>query len=84
LSPVGVPTRAAAEFLAACPDTYVEISPSGDGLHVWGLLPEGPGRKQTIGRLSVETYSRDRFITVTGKPFRGAVSRLGDLSGAMF
>jgi hypothetical protein len=37
-----------------------------------------------VGRLSVERYSVGRYITVTGKPFRGAVSHLGDLSGVMF
>lgn len=76
----GRPSLAAARFLAKVPETYIEVSPSGDGLHVWGLLPEGPGSKRTIGGLSIETYSVGRYITVTGKTFDGSVSRLGDLT----
>ncbi|NEW49347.1 DNA primase [Nocardia cyriacigeorgica] len=76
----GVPTAAAAAFLAQLPATYIEVSPSGDGLHVWGLMPEVRGRCRMVGELSVETYSRERYITVTGKPFPGAVARLADLS----
>ena len=44
-------------------DTYTEISPSGDGLHVWafGKLPNGRRRNG-----KVEMYDSGRFITVTG------------------
>lgn len=77
-------TPAAADLLARCPRTYVEVSPSGDGLHIFGWLPEGPGRKRVVGGLSVEVYSVGRYMTVTGKPFVGSVSRLGDLSGVAF
>lgn len=73
-------TAAAEAFLARMPKTYVEVSPSGDGLHVWGWLPERPGTKRVLDGLSVETYSVGRYITVTGRPFRGSVPRLGDLS----
>ena len=75
----GKPTTAAAAFLARMPKTYIEVSPSGDGLHVWGLMPEGPGSRRTVGGLNVETYSVGRYITVTGKPFEGSVPRLADL-----
>lgn len=76
----GVPTAAAQAFLDRCPATYVEVSPGGDGLHIWGLLPEAPGVKKMLGELSVERYSRHRFITVTGRRWPGATSRLADLS----
>lgn len=76
----GVPTPAAAAYLAKLPATYIEVSPSGDGLHVWGLMPEQRGRRRVLDGLSVETYSRERYITVTGKPFAGAVAHLADLS----
>ncbi|WP_433568048.1 bifunctional DNA primase/polymerase (plasmid) [Nocardia sp. CA-151230] len=76
----GRPTAAAAEFLGKLPPTYIEVSPSGDGLHVWGLLPEGPGSRRVVDGLSVETYSVGRYITVTGNRFVGSVSRLADLS----
>lgn len=77
----GKPTAAAAEFLARIPRTYIEVSPSGDGLHIWGLLPEASGtRRKTEAGLSVETYSRRRYITVTGRRFADSPARLADLS----
>ncbi len=56
-------------------DTYTEVSPSGDGLHLifLGAKPEGAERcraKQPGGRV-VEMYDHDRFFTVTGKVFEG-------------
>lgn len=76
----GAPTPAAAAFLAQVPETYIETSPSGDGLHVWGLLPEGVGSRRTVDGLAVETYSRERYITVTEQPYRGAPPILADLT----
>ncbi|MEV0078059.1 bifunctional DNA primase/polymerase [Nocardia neocaledoniensis] len=76
----GAPTPAAAAFLAQVPETYIETSPSGDGLHVWGLLPEGAGSRRTVDGLAVETYSRERYITVTEQPYRGAPPILADLT----
>jgi len=45
-------------------DSYTEVSPSGEGLHIWALgrLPEGRRRRN-----GVEMYSDGRFITVTGQ-----------------
>jgi primase-polymerase (primpol)-like protein len=48
------------------PDTYVEISRSGEGLHIFGLLNEAPGRKIRDGR-NIEVYSAGRYIALTGK-----------------
>lgn len=76
----GVPTAAARAFLDRMPATYVEISPSGTGLHVWGRIPEGRGTRRVVGGLSVETYSTGRYITVTGRRFAGSTSALADLS----
>lgn len=70
----------AAAFLAGVPDTYVEISPSGDGLHIFGLLPEGHGTRRVVDGLSIEIYSVGRYMTVTGNAFRGSISKLADLS----
>ena len=75
LTPTG-PSPLARRVLDTVPATYVEVSPSGTGLHVFGLLPEGPGRKVP----GVEVYSRARFMTVTACPFEGAPAVLGDLS----
>lgn len=54
-------------------DTYCEISPSGRGLKIWcrGSLPTNVG-KVLVGDGGIEMYSRARFFTVTGRPFRGA------------
>jgi primase-polymerase (primpol)-like protein len=54
-------------------DTYMEISPSGQGLKIWarGVLPANlPGARVADG--SVEMYDHARYFTVTGRAFRGA------------
>lgn len=73
----GAPNGAAVQFMASLPETYTEISPSGDGLHLWFLMTEAPGTKRTVDGLSVETYSVSRYITVTGKRF-GRCQRLSE------
>lgn len=71
---------AATDLVASLPPTWVEVSPSGTGLHIWGLIPEAVGRVMVRGGISVERYSRGRYITVTGKMWRGSVLSLADLS----
>ena len=61
----GTLTALAVSILAACPDTYIEVSASGAGLHIFGMISEGPGWK----RGGVEVYSRERFIRMTGRRF---------------
>lgn len=61
----GTLTALAVSILDACPDTYIEVSASGAGLHIFGMISEGPGWK----RGGVEIYSRERFIRMTGKRF---------------
>lgn len=75
----GVVASWAQAVLDATRGTYVEVSPSGDGLHVWGMLPERPGRVVRDGRC-IESYSVARYMTVTGKRWRSSPSRLVDLS----
>lgn len=60
VSPDGSISELARRVLAANPDAWVELSLSGTGLHVWGLLPEQPGRC----RDGLEVYSRGRFIAL--------------------
>ncbi len=53
-------------------DTYTEVSPSGDGLHLYFR-----GSKPAEGRCrrgDVEMYDQGRFFTVTGTPFGEAKS----------
>lgn len=73
----------AQEIVDDCPDTYMEVSPSGDGLHVWGILSEGAGRNSRVDGRNVEFYSVGRYITVTGHKFNGSPSKLADLSGVV-
>jgi len=80
----GVLEQWAADVLAACPATYVEVSPSGDGLHVWGRAPEfSGGRRVGFRGGMVEMYADQRYLTVTANPFKGSRSRLGDLSNVI-
>lgn len=62
------------------PATYVEVSPSGSGLHIWGYGNVGRGRKVRHGEVAVEVYDRGRYITVTRQPFENAPPELADLS----
>ncbi|WIE54218.1 bifunctional DNA primase/polymerase [Curtobacterium sp. MCBD17_003] len=69
----------ARQVLADNPGTYVEVSRSGEGLHVFGLLPEGPGRNVRDGVRAIEWYSVGRYIALTGRRFRGAPLQLAPL-----
>lgn len=54
--------------IAGIPDpVYVETSQSGEGVHVFVMAPEGPGRRIRDGR-NIEFYSAGRYIAVTGRP----------------
>lgn len=44
----------------------IERSMSGEGVHVFLPMAEGPGRKIRDGVRNVEIYSRARYIAVTG------------------
>lgn len=63
----------ASEFLASLDSFYVEVSPSGTGIHAWVLGGSPDGRKVfTLDNgLKVEWYSDARYLTVTGKRFFG-------------
>lgn len=58
------------QFIADYPHNYIEISPSGDGLHIWGTIDETPGKRGTENGISVERYSVGRYITVTGNVYQ--------------
>mgnify|MGYP001945797877 CR=1 FL=1 len=70
----GRPDARARAILARVPGAYVEVSPSGRGLHVWGRAPEQRGRRHR----GYEVYSVGRYITVTGNVYQPG--RLVDLS----
>lgn len=66
----------ARDVMRACPSTYVEVSPSGRGLHVFGFAVVGRGRR--VG--PVEVYDRGRYICVTGRRFSRFPGTLADIS----
>lgn len=70
----------AQEIVDQAPATYMEVSQSGEGLHIFGLLPEAPGRNIRRDGRNVEFYSRDRYIAVTGNRFADSPSKLADIS----
>src|SRR5690554_3836069 len=72
----------AREILDRCPPTWVEVSPSGTGLHVWGRGKVGRGRVVRRGDVAVEVYDRGRYIAL-GRPLPGTVPVLADLTSVI-
>ena len=72
----GVLADWAVDIVARAGRTFVEVSPSGTGLHVWGFATVGRGRR--MGQ--VEVYDRGRYMTVTGDRWQGSTRRLADIS----
>jgi primase-polymerase (primpol)-like protein len=73
----GAPSPEAMALIELLPSTYVEISPSGTGLHIWGKSQMATGRRFTRNGLSIEIYPNGRFITMTGNALNKA--ELADL-----
>jgi primase-polymerase (primpol)-like protein len=61
----------ARDFIASIPEpvAFAERSVSGDGVHVFVEAYGGAGWKRTVNGISVERYTKDRFIRVTGNTF---------------
>lgn len=55
------------EFAATIPEpiVFAERSLSGDGAHIFVLAPEAPGRRAVQSGVSIEKYTRARFIRTT-------------------
>ncbi|MFF1417648.1 bifunctional DNA primase/polymerase [Streptomyces sp. NPDC058280] len=61
--------------------TYVEVSPSGDGLHIWGRADVRQGRRiRRSGGTAVEIYGTGRYIAMTSRRHGSSPSILADLS----
>lgn len=75
----GVLADWAEPIVAACRGTYMEVSPSGEGLHIFGLAEVGQGHR----RNGVEVYDRGRYMTVTKRRFRRAPLVLRDLQAVI-
>lgn len=75
------PVEVQALFAGTSAETYVEISPSGTGLHAFGLgtLPANARHKRELPHdVKVEAYSKLHYSTVTG--FRVGLSQLGSIA----
>ncbi|WP_141753673.1 hypothetical protein [Streptomyces luteocolor] len=71
----------AADLLARLPDTFIEVSHSGAGLHIWGRGNLRGGRRIPMSNGSgLEVYGDRRYIAMTGKVWRNSPSLLADLS----
>lgn len=72
----------AQDILDQAPDTYVEISASGTGLHLFGYGHVAKGRRiRRDDGANIEVYGNGRYIAITGHPYRNAPNTLADLSG---
>lgn len=78
VNPDGGLTTWAREILNRCPPTWVERSPSGTGLHIWGRGTVGTAHV-IRDRRKVEVYGQGRYIAL-GKRWPGAPRALADLS----
>lgn len=68
--------------------TYVEYSPSGQGLRAFGYAPPlKRGAKGKIDGMDVEVYSTGRYLTLTGKTVKstgiGALQYFDELAAAL-
>ena len=61
--------------------TYVEVSPSGTGLHVWGTHDGYHFWKSADTGRRIEFYTTRRYLTVTGVRWDAAPDLLADLNG---
>ena len=77
INPDGTLAPAAQEIVDYYPENWIEISPSGTGLHIWGTAVEQKGFKRTWRGQNVEFYSQGRYITITKRTYqRGKLAQL--------
>ncbi|MCL2298635.1 MAG: DNA primase, partial [Firmicutes bacterium] len=78
----GALNETAAEIFAKLPPTYIEVSPSGTGLHIFlrGAMPDGGSRNAKTG---VEMYSHARYFTMTGKHYGDCPVVVAEDGGAL-
>jgi primase-polymerase (primpol)-like protein len=76
-------SRVAQRLVREAGDTYVEISRSGRGIHIFGhgRMPRS-GRRTTIRGQKVEAYDTGRYIAITGNVV-GPVRTLGDIQSLL-
>lgn len=62
-----------------CPPTYMEVSASGEGLHLWGRGRVAGGRRFRRNGTCIEVYGDGRYIAL-GERYGDSPSKLADLS----
>ena len=62
--------------------TYMELSPSGDGIHIW-YRGKKPGRECKNQAVGVEMYDAQRFLTMTGRQLEGTPDEVAQDNGAL-
>jgi len=71
----------ARRLLERCPTTFVEVSPGGRGLHIWGRGELTRGRKiRRADGAHIEVYGQGRYIAMSGRRYGDAPQTLADLS----
>ena len=50
--------------------TYIEFSPSREGLHIWGRAILPAEKEKGVRGKYIEMYRAGRYMTITGRPFR--------------
>lgn len=85
LNDEGEPLEWVKPILALMPPTFIEISQSGHGLHVFvkGELAGRRNRWTLPSGQHIEVYEKDRFIAFTAHPFQACVMELADGSQAL-
>lgn len=78
----GKPNETASAILSRIPHTYVEISPSGTGLHIflYGAIPPGGNKNSKTG---VEMYAHHRYFTMTGRRYSDCADIIAVDNGAL-
>jgi len=57
-------------------DTYTELSPSGNGIHIIAKADLFSGRRFVLGDGGIEVYATGRYFTMTGKRFNRSPKKL--------
>lgn len=78
----GQPNEVAAAILAKLPPTYIEVSPSGSGIHIFikGTLPPGGNKNSKTG---VEMYGSHRYFTMTGNRWKNCADEIALDNGVL-
>ena len=61
--------------------TYIEFSPSGEGLHIWGKAVLPSTDEKGLKNNGIEVYRNKRYMTVTGNPLDNAP--IADIQGVV-